>query len=185
MGATTFTLRYEDLLAATRAGAAGRGRWRRVAWIALPWPALAVALGTRDLGGAERIATEVALVLAALGWSAAMLLVAPLAARRRLVRRVRRRFARQPRTALLTTFAWRESGLVLASPRGTLRLGWDEVAAVEQGTLLLFRRQDAVRAAGAADAGAARRAARAGGRTGIAGAGRWIAPARASVRSRR
>lgn len=142
MGATTFTLRYEDLLAATRAGAAGRGWWRRVASIALPWAGFAVALGTGDFGGGQRVTTEVALVLAALGWSAAMLLVAPLAARRRLVRRVRRRFARQPETALLTTLAWRESGLVLASPRGTLRLGWDEVAAVEQGALLLFRRRD-------------------------------------------
>lgn len=142
MRATTFTLRYEDLLAATRAGAAGRGWWRRVTLIALPWGALAVALGTGDLGGGEQIAMEVALVLAALGWSAAMLLVAPLAARRRLVRRVRRRFAHQPETALLTTLAWRESGLVLASPRGTLRFGWDEVAAVEQGELLVFRRRD-------------------------------------------
>ncbi|WP_277981094.1 hypothetical protein [Sphingomonas phyllosphaerae] len=142
MGATTFTLRYEDLLAATRADAAGRGWRRRVASIALPWAGLAVALGTGDLGAGERVAMEVALVLAALGWSAAMLLVAPLVARRRLMRRVRRRFARQPETALLTTLAWRESGLVLASPRGTLRLGWDEVAAVEQGALLLFRRRD-------------------------------------------
>ncbi len=142
MGATTFTLRYEDLLAATRAGAARRGWCRRVTLIALPWTALAVALGTGDLGGGGRVSTEVALVLGAPGWSAAMLLVAPLAARRRLVRRVRRRFACQPPTALLTTLAWRESGLVLASPRGTLRLGWDEVTAVEQGALLLFRRRD-------------------------------------------
>lgn len=142
MGATTFTLRHEDLLAATRAGAAGRGWCRRVTLIALPWAGLAVALGTGDLGGGERNVVEVALVLAALGWSAAMLLLAPLVARGRLVRRVRRRFACQPHTALLTTLAWRESGLVLASPRGTLRLGWDEVAAVEQGALLLFRRRN-------------------------------------------
>jgi hypothetical protein len=142
MGATTFTLRYEDLLTAARAGAVGRGWGRRVALIALPWAALAAALGRGDLGGSEPVSAEVTSVLAALGWSAAMLLVAPLAARRRLVRRVRRRFARQPETALLTTLAWRESGLVLASPRGTLRLGWDEVAAVEQGELLLFRRRD-------------------------------------------
>ncbi|MBY9064206.1 hypothetical protein K7957_14790 [Sphingomonas yunnanensis] len=142
MGATTFTLRYGDLLAATRAGAATRGRWRRGALIALPWATLAVALGTGDLAGSEPLSVEVALVLAALGWSAAMLLVAPIAARQRLVRRVRRRFAREPETALLTTLAWRESGLVLASPRGTVRLGWDEVSAVEQGALLLFRRHD-------------------------------------------
>jgi hypothetical protein len=142
MRATTFTLRYEDLLAATRAGAARRGWCRRLALVTLPWAGLAVALATGDVGEGERVTTQVALVLAALGWSAAMLLVAPLAARRRLVRRVRRRFACQPPTALLTTLAWRGSGLVLASPRGTLRLGWDEVAAVEQGTLLLFRRRD-------------------------------------------
>ncbi|MBB3694696.1 hypothetical protein [Sphingomonas sp. BK580] len=142
MGAATFTLRGEDLLAATRDGAAGRGWWRRVTLIALPRAVLAAALGMGDLGGGERTAMEAALVLAALGWSAAMLLVAPLAPRRRLVRRVRRRFARQPETALLTTLGWCDSGLVLASSRGTLRFGWDEVAAVERGELLLFRRRD-------------------------------------------
>ncbi|MBW6527333.1 hypothetical protein KZ813_10820 [Sphingomonas sp. RHCKR7] len=143
MGATTFTLRYEDLLAAARAGAAPRGQWRGAALIALPWLALTVALERGDLGpggAGERGAIATALVLVALGWTVATLLV-PLAARRRLVRRVRRRFARQPPTALLTTLVWCESGLVLASSRGTLRLGWGEVAAVEQGALLLFRRR--------------------------------------------
>ena len=142
MGATTFTLRYEDLLTAARAGAAGRGWRRRVAVAALPWAVLAVVLGTGDRGGSEPVRIEVALVFAALVWSVAMVLVAPLATRRRRARRIRRGFARQPETALLTTLAWGESGLVLASPRGTLRLGWDEVAAVEQGALLLFRRRD-------------------------------------------
>jgi hypothetical protein len=139
MGATTFTLRCEDLLVAARAGVVGRRWWRRTAWFALSWLVLIVALG---LGEArDRIATDVVLVLAGIAWVAAVLVIAPMVARRRLERRVRRLFARQPETSLLTTLAWRETGLVLASPRGTLRLRWEEVAAVEEGALLLFQRR--------------------------------------------
>ncbi|MGK6324815.1 hypothetical protein ACMGDM_17265 [Sphingomonas sp. DT-51] len=140
MGAATFTIRYEDLLAATRLGA-GEGRWRRrLAWAALPGVALATVIAVSGLR--PDVAAETALSLGAVGWMAAVFGLLPLLAGWRLPRRVRRQFARQPETALLTTLAWREAGLVLASPRGTVRLGWDEVSVVERGELLLFRRRD-------------------------------------------
>ncbi|TCP34323.1 YcxB family protein [Sphingomonas sp. BK235] len=137
--AATFAIRRDDLLHAARPRLAAR-LWRRAAGLALaPCVAAGALLARRAVAAPWRV--EAGVVIAVLLWLPCALAALPLAYRLLAPRRIRALVARQPATALLTTIGWHPRGLVLASPRGTLRLGWDAiVAAEERGGLLLLHR---------------------------------------------